>query len=203
MTAMLVVAACAGEPAEQGQNEAPGERAATVIDTLHLEGTAEPVELTLVRSPAHFPLPFTTYVPPLIEVDEADRGDQAEVRFVADFDGMDRKLAWLEIAAYPDGLGEEAALERARRAAGDSAQRVTANDPLAPWVIGAWRVGGGELEGRTGMVLLGRHAGRYFHFRRVYPPEFGDGFGPRAALVLRHWRWDDGGPLRAEPPRER
>lgn len=200
MAAVAGAAACAGESTGRAGDEGPAERPATIVDTLHLEGTAEPVELRLVPSPAHFPLPFTTYAPPAIEVADADRGDQAEVRFVADFDGRDLELAWLEIAAYPDGLGEEEAKERARRAAGDSARPVSADEPIAPWVIGAWRVAALESEDRTGLVLLGRHDGRYFHIRQVHPPEFGDGFGPRVALILRHWQWSDGSPLRAESP---
>jgi hypothetical protein len=182
----------------------PSERPDRRTDTLMIEGVAQPVEVRLVESPAAFPLPFTTYIPPDLRVEEADRGDQAEVRFVADFGTAASEDAWLEIAAYPTGISADEALERARRAAGETARRVAEGEPVQGWTLAEWRITSADpAEPRTGRVLLGRHRERHFHVRIQHPPEFGDGFGPRVGLVLHNWRWNDGTPLttRAATPR--
>lgn len=206
---LLLTAACGVEegdapPArveEPPLQPAPEARPETGTDTLHIEGMPHVIEVRLVASPPDFPLPFTTYVPPDVEVADADRGDQAEVRFSAKYGAGGPAEAWLEISAYPTDLTDEAATERARRAAGAAGVRVRADEPMQPWSIAEWRVQpDSTTEGRMGRVMLGRHGERYFHVRTLYPPEFGDGFGPRAALVLRHVRWGDGSPL--FPPRE-
>src|SRR5690606_4159180 len=65
-------------------------RPQTRVDTLYLEGMPEPVELTLVRSPAGFPLPFSTYATDDFIVEPAGsdvQGDPA-VRFIAAFGGV-------------------------------------------------------------------------------------------------------------------
>ena len=52
----------------------------------------------------------------------------------------------------------------------------------------------------VGTLGLGRHGDRYFHIVTQHPEEYGDGFGPRAALIFKHWRWSDTGqPLGSDP----
>jgi len=178
-------------------------RPPTRTDTLLLEGMAEPVELTLVRAPDGFPLPFTTYTTRDFVVESSTskgEGDPA-VRFIAAFGGVRNDDAFLEVAAYPAGTTEAEAAARAERAAG-AGGTVVASDQTSPdWAVRQWRIA--ERDPRGGWILgfagLGRHAGRWFHILARYPGESADGFGPRAELILEHWRWADGAPL--APPR--
>jgi hypothetical protein len=166
------------------------------MDTIYIEGMPEPVQLQLVESPAIFPMPFTTYIPPGFRFEEIRRGDQPEVRFVAEFGGQRNSDAFLEIAAYPTGLTLEAAEERARHAADADARLLPAASSDIPWAIREWRStkrrDAGEVVAR---VILGRQGDRFFQMRIRHPVEYAEGFGPRAAIVLQEWRWSDGSPI--------
>jgi hypothetical protein len=176
---------------------APG-RPAVRLDTIYIEGMPQPVQLQLVESPATFPMPFTTYVPSDFAFEGTRRGDQPEVRFSAEFGGQRNPDAFLEIAPYPTGLSLEGAEERARYAADAGAQLMSAQDSDLPWAIREWRSAARDDTGEwVSRVILGRHGERYFQLRIRYPAEYADGFGPRAAIVLREWRWKDGSPIRA------
>jgi len=163
------------------------------LDTIYIEGMPQPVRLQLVESPAIFPMPFTTYVPPGFIFEEIRRGDQPEVRFVMELGGRRNDDAFLEIAAYPTGLSVEGAEERARHAAAAGAHLVPATNSDIPWAIREWRSSVRNEAGESvARVILGRHGDRYFQLRIRHPVAYAEGFGPRAAIVLREWRWSDG-----------
>jgi hypothetical protein len=181
---------------EAGPGSLVEERPALRTDTIRIEGMAEPIELRLVASPATFPLPFSTYVPPDLAFEGARRGDQPELRFIAEFGGLRNESAFLEVAAYPANVTEDGAFERARRAAGIDATPVDSMEAAFDWAIRGWRATSRDGAGETlTRVMLGRQEDRHFHVRIRYPSEYADGFGPRAAMVLREWRWADGTPL--------
>ena len=169
-------------------------------DTIQIEGTPTPVELRLVRSPADFSTPFTTYAPTDFIIEVAGQGENRAVRFIAAFGGRRNDRAFMDVVMYPPGLSEADALARAQRTgfeASDGADFSPAEGP--PWAIRAWRIQG---RGREGMVLggvhVGRHGARYFHVLTRYPAEYADGFGPRARVILDEWRWGDGSALGGE-----
>lgn len=169
------------------------------VDTLLLEGTAEPVELTLVRAPDGFPLPFSTYATSdfIVESTASKGDDDPAVRFIAAFGGVRNDDAFLEVAAYPAGLTEAQATARAERAVGAGGNVVAPEEGSMDWAVRQWRLSTRDPSGGVilGFAALGRHDGRWFHILARYPGEYADGFGPRADLILEHWRWDDGAPL--------
>ncbi|HEX7089997.1 MAG TPA: hypothetical protein VF192_07660 [Longimicrobiales bacterium] len=194
--------AAAAQPSETGDTAgAAAARPETRMDTLLLEGTAEPVELGLVRAPAGFPMPFSTYTTGdfVVEAAESEADGDPAARFVAAFGGVRNDDALLEVAAYPPGVTEAEAIARAERAVGAGADVVAPGETSLRWATREWRLsrrapGGGWILGFAG---LGRHGGRWFHVLARYPGEYADGFGPRAAMILDHWRWADGAPLDA------
>jgi len=179
-------------------------RPQTRVDTLLLEGTAEPVELVLVRAPAGFPLPFSTYTTGdfIVEAAESEGGDPA-MRFIAAFGGVRNDGAFLEVAVHPPGESEAEAAAHTERAVGAGGDVVAPGEPGLDWAVRRWRIGRRDPRGGRilGFAALGRHGDRWFHVLARYPGEYGDGFGPRADLILEHWRWDDGAPLAPPPSR--
>lgn len=156
--------------------------------------------LRLVRSPAAFPAPFSTYVPDdmLAEFAAADSG--YSVRFIANFAAQRNDTAYALFYFYPpattlpvardylegflDGLvpGETPATPELPPAWAELAYHFRYHPPGTRWV--------------TGMAALGRHADYFFHYISQYPEEFGDGMASRLDLILREWRWlDTGRPL--------
>ena len=183
-----VEAPSAGEAPVPAAGEASAARPDTVTDTLLVEGMPERMRLRLVRSPEGFPLPFSAYVPVDMEAEETTRDGRPALRLVAAFGGVRNEDAFMELAAYPEGLDERAAVARAEAVAGEGAEPL--DDPGYAWVERGWRWRGEEGgEAYTALLLLGRHDGRWLHVLRRYPPEYGDGFAPRAGLVLESLRW--------------
>lgn len=155
--------------------------------TLTLEGVAEPVQLRRVDG-ALGPLRFGTYVPPDLIV----RPRAGAVRFVARFGGVPQPLAWLELALLPPGLDAAQAEALLARQAPAPLQPLAAGEPGRwPWAQAQGRY---AYRARSGAQLLGstallRRGDRWLRVTLQHPAEYADGFPPRAALVLGHWRW--------------
>lgn len=188
-------------PASAGDTAgtAPGggalpERPATRTDTILLEGTPELTELTLVRSPAAFEPAFSTYVPEgMVRVfGHPERG--MEIRFVAAFGGVRNEEASLGFYFHPPGATEEEVREEARRVArehgGTGAPEASRR---WEWSEAEYAFGDARQARLFGQVAVARHGDRWFRVLLRYPPEYGDGFGPRAALILDRWRWEESG----------
>lgn len=173
---------------------APGaERPDTVEGVINLEGSREPMTYHLYRSPADFPLPFSTYVPEDMVAEEVEAAGAREVRFVAAFGGVRNEEMHVRARFPLAELGTEEARERAREIAEAMGSIEPAAEGRHPWALESYRVDG---EGsRVGSVSLGRHGSRYFFVVMQYPAEAGDGFGPRARRILDEWRWSGGGGL--------
>lgn len=147
---------------------------------------------TLYRTPADFPIPFSTYVPEDMVAQASSSGEGESIRFIANFGGQLIEDAFMNAFFFPAGTTESEAIERAREVAG-----ATSADPQRaasfPWALEVYELGGAD---RFGSVAVGEHAGRYFYLITSYPPEFGDGMGPRLDRILEEWRWGDtGAPL--------
>lgn len=171
------------------QSTGPTSRADTLRDTLTLEGTAQQVALRLYRTPPGFPLPFSTYHPADLAPQTASSAEGGTVRFVANFGGRRTDSAYVEVRVHPVEVNEEAA-RRALGAATGGSGPAAPDQQRYPWALA-------EYSGSTGATvargILGRHEGQFFHVLIRYPAEFGDGFAPRAALLLEHWQWEDAG----------
>lgn len=174
-------------PEIPAETAGPTSRPETLQDTLVLEGMPEPVTLRLYRSPPGFPLPFGTYLPADLVAEPASSGGRDAVHFYANFGGQRNDAARVEMAVYPEGTTEEGARSALASATGGSL--VAEGERRYPWALAEYAAPTGQVVSRG---MLGRHDGRFFHVLVRYPAEFGDGFGPRAAMVLKHWQWEDG-----------
>ncbi|WP_040396324.1 hypothetical protein [Cesiribacter andamanensis] len=144
-----------------------------------LEGMAEPVELRLYQAPEGWPLQVHTYLPPGIEADAVSSGEGEAIRF-----RMGEAL--LSFVLLPEAVKRSAAQARARSLFGKT--NVQSCRSSYPW---QWEcLYAANAKGRVTRVLIGEQQGRQFYFLLDYPAEYGDGFGPRAAMILREWRFN-------------
>lgn len=171
------------------QATGPTSRPETLQDTLALEGTAQPVTLRLYRTPPGFPLPFSTYVPADLVPESGASGDDRTVRFVAAFGGRRTDSAYVAVTIHSETVTEEAARRMLSAATGGSGPAAP-DQQRYPWALAEYSASTGATVARG---ILGRHEGQFFHVLIRYPAELGDGFGPRAAMVLEHWEWEGGG----------
>lgn len=189
--------------------EAPGLPDATsdtlvraVFDTILIEGQPEEIRLERFETPVGFPLPFTAWVPSDMSVQVIPADSGAAVRFTAEFGGIRRPDAFLNLFVHPASVQETEAVSLARAFAvsrGVPVSRGEAPEP-EPAPSYAWSLAEYRFDGTApgaapvvGRVAVGRHGGRYFHIVQQFPPEYADGFGPRAHLLLERLRWADTG----------
>lgn len=176
------------------------------MDTLLIEGMAEPILLRLFVTDDDFPLPFSAYVPADMATDAERTDSTGAVHIRAEFGGVRNPDAYLHLFVHPPGTGRQEALAAAQGYVAGRGVPVShgIDDPGAmsgaarmPWAVRAWTFRyetGGETF--VGSVGVGERRGRFYQLVRHYPAEYGDGFGPRAALVESTWRWSDGTALR-------
>lgn len=171
------------------QATGPTSRPETLQDTLTLEGTPQPATLRLYRTPPGFPLPFSTYVPADLVPESAPSAGGGSARFVANLGGRRTDSAYVAVVVHPDGVDEEAA-RRMLSAATGGASPAAPDQQRYPWALAEYSGSAGATVSRG---LLGRHEGQFFHVLIRYPAELGDGFAPRAAMLLKHWEWEGAG----------
>jgi hypothetical protein len=208
--AALLLAAC-GAPAPDDPQAHPDSRAAlperpsTRQDTLLIEGMPELTTSQLVRSPAGFGAPFSTYVPDGIETSFEEGGDSAGVRFSAAFAGVREPNAYMHLRLYapgatPDPAEVAASFLRTRRPQDHPVDGGEVDPPHEQVDAPSWgdaafafRYAGEGAALYVGRIVLARHGQLRFHVITHYPAEYGDGLGPRFARILDDWRWEDTG----------
>ncbi|MDX1546890.1 MAG: hypothetical protein R3247_07880 [Rhodothermales bacterium] len=200
---LLLLLGCAEGSSAETDTPAPQDPTdaglpATVTDTMFVEGTAQPVTLRRYDAPG---IPFTTALPdgdfrPAV----LDGTGGQEVRFIAAFGQAEQPDAYVAFL-FPavEGAG---ALHRAVQdtLAARGWQPTEHDDPErtapCPWADGyhTYRDEGEVLS--TGYACLGEHGGQPFALITHVPVPYSEGFGPRLALLLEHFRWrDTGAPL--------
>lgn len=201
-------AAADDSPAVETAQERPAER----LDTLLLEGMPEPIMLRLYSTPEDVMPGFGAYVPADMVVEEGELEEDGgwSVHFQAAFGGRRNPDAFVHFYVYPDSMSREGASGAVLGyKTGRGVPVSTGIEPLPepeagrrmPWALESYTFryqSGGQWY--LGSIGLGRQAGRFFHIITHYPAEYGDGFGPRAALLLETWRWRDGTRLVASGP---
>lgn len=180
-------------------------RSAERQGTVRIEGMAIP--LRLFHTGDDFPLPFSAYVPSDVAAGTSGRAEYggASVHFYANSAGQRNEEAFLHLFVFPPGTIRAEALAAARSyATGAGAPVIRGTERLleheraiaTPWAIRAYRFryrrGAGWF---VGFIGTGEHGGRFYRLVEHYPAEHGDGFTPRAAVILSTWRWADGAPL--------
>jgi hypothetical protein len=166
-----------------------------IEDTVMIEGLPQIERSTLVSTPPGFGVPFSTYLPQGMRLD--DQADAGTVRFLAAFGGTPDRDAYMEVHAAAQGAAAGAARDVASRVirgnGGAGADIVETDGPA--WADDAvtftYRTDTGAHV--TGRVVIAHHSGLTVHIIAHYPSEYGDGLGPRVARILEHWRWEDSG----------
>jgi hypothetical protein len=200
----------AGDPGTAGNAEgAAPDRPAERRMAVEVEGMAEEMGVVLYGTPTGFPLPFTTYVPedmlaepyPLASptTDGGAPGDApgdgaAGVRFVANYGGHRNDAAAVRlIVARAEATEEElvALLRELGRELGT--ELVEEPDARFGWSIREFRnvAPASRQAVAEGLMAIGRRDGRLFALALHHPAEYGDGFGPRAGVIMDEWRWED------------
>ncbi len=147
-------------PAAPGLVALPAQK----LDSIRLEGTAEPITLRLVQPASS--MPFVTYVPKDMVV-ESTRSDTGEAHyFYANFGGKLNKDAFLLIFIYPSNASQQDAVRLAKAFQDTHQQKNHFVD-----------------------LDLRLHGDRYYYVARQYLYEYADGFGPRAQRILDEWKW--------------
>ena len=207
--AFLALAGCAEDPPTpvDRSTTAQTEPSITTSDTLLIEGRPEVLPVASFRSGPDFPLPFRTLVPdtarlvPTIEMagaEDSGRGFAAAARFEWQ-PGSDP--AFLRLVVLDTTMTDNDARGLVRGIATDFGVIASAGieaqeavpPPAHPWATLGYRLSG-AVRGVPvdGWISLGRQGERIFYFMALYPPEYGDGLGPRFDYVLRQWEWLDG-----------
>lgn len=158
----------------------------TIETEIALEGMAETIEMYLLKSPDNFPLFFSTYIPADMQTETIRSDKGTTIRVMANFGGTLNEDACLTIFAFPpDATGEEA-----RKMAEETAQsvsNVSEEDTRYPWAETVYSLQGDRL----GFLALAQKNDSWFYLLSVYPPEYGDGMGPRINQIVQKWRWED------------
>ncbi|WP_420456336.1 hypothetical protein [Rubrivirga sp.] len=182
----LVLAACGDRPSATTAPATDEAASPTSADpdsvTISVEGTDQAVAVRRVRF-EDVPLPFTTLVPERWADDVVSSGEGTAVRLTMG-DPPRQGLVSVFVASEPDPAG---AVERARAVA-ESYGEVREVASAEPWTVQVFAFSGPDAVGR---VSVGEHAGVPFTVVESFPPELGDGFSPRASLVLDRLRWLD------------
>ena len=183
-------ATAAGEP--QGPS--------TRIDSLTIEGQALAVETRPWSTPDDFPLPFSTRLPEPMEADAGDLSGESWVRF--SFRDAGSAGPWLRLLLLDETVSEMDARGLVRGIAADFGLTVSqgierqegGDAPDFPWARTVFPING-QIRGQAvlGWIALGKHADRFYTLMQVYPPEYGDGAGPRFHYIRDQWRWRDTG----------
>lgn len=159
-------------------------RPATGTTTITVEGEPQEVPVRLVRFD-DLDLPFSTYVPEGWTDDVLGSGEGAAA-FIATSDGPDRGFVSVFVPSEPNREG----ITEIARAAVESRGEVLPMEDPADWVEEGYTFSGID---EAGAVRIGSHAGVPFYVLEAYPVEMGDGFPPRAQLVVDRLRWADDG----------
>ncbi len=176
----------------QRARPAAAARAPEVEGFITIEGMRQPMTFRLYQAPEGFPFEFETYLPEDVEADPVSSGEGDAIVFRPAHRGEQGERAVLSITVPAASPGAAEALTLVRQIAGTMGEAERVEKGGYTWSLEEYRFRSTEV---LGSVALGRHDGSYFYVITAYPPEMGDGFGPRVARILGEWRWADGSRL--------
>lgn len=152
-------------------------------------------------SPEDFPLPFRALVPDTPRIATSVDRDDGDSRFDASarFEWTPANgVAFLRLVVLREGTDSATAVGLARGLGTDfgviGSQGMELDEsvprPMHPWAFTGYRLRGVVgSQPVTGWISMGQRQDRFFYFMALYPPEYGDGLGPRFEYILRTWRW--------------
>jgi predicted small secreted protein len=156
-----------GDPSVVHHPEPPA-RPEQKQDSIQIEGNWEKLTATLVNPTTD--LRFSTYVPKDMAFEQAASGEGEGFYFYANFAGKRNDNSFMLVFVLPNGATQN---DAQRFADAFTASRRQA----AP----------------STRVQLGQYQNRWFYVAYTYPPEYGDGMGPRTHFIRKEWVWQNDG----------
>lgn len=168
-------------------------RPPTKTTTIKIEGEKTPVNLKLYQQDSPR---FSTYVPEDFIVETSAAGEGTSARFIANFGGTRNDQAYVHFffPAQAMNLNQIRPLVTGKRGllANNKWQVVRRNTNI-PYRWVKERIFFKQRQGNqnfVGSVLIGENRGKAFHVITHYPAEYGDGFDPRANLILQNTQFN-------------
>jgi ASC-1-like (ASCH) protein len=162
-------------------------RSPTKTATITVEGEKIPVSLRLYDQ---FSDLFTTYFPVKDFLAQGvSSGEGRGVRFIANFGGSKNENAYVSVAFLNDfkTLGQVRAFINGKRGLiASNGWRVVSRTRNVPYRWAKEKIVFGKGNNIVGNIYLGQEKGKAFYVITHYPVEYGDGFPPRADLILRN-----------------
>ena len=178
--------------AQASTTKAKQSRPGTKTETISVEGEKQQVSLKLFSDPV---VPFTTYFPADFIVDRGGSDEGTGVRFTSKINGATNEKAYVHafLPAKPPNVARmKTVVTGARGLLATNKWKIVSrtNKVNYPWakekIVFEQRAAGQNL---TGNVIIGENKGKAFYVITHYPAEYGDGFEPRANLILKNMQF--------------
>ncbi|BAY13612.1 hypothetical protein [Calothrix sp. NIES-2098] len=159
----------------------------TKTDTITVEGEKIPITLKLYDQYSNL---FTTYFPDGEFIAEGgSSGEGTGVRFIANFGGNKNENAYVHVAF----LNNVKTLEQVKSFVNgkngliaSNKWRVVDRSQKVPYPWAKEKIVFSKGKNIVGTIYLGQQKGKVFYVITHFPVEYGDGFPPRADLILKN-----------------
>jgi hypothetical protein len=163
------------------------DRPETKTGTIYVEGEKTDINLKLYKAQNL----FTTYFPDADFLAESETSEQQQsMKFIANFGGVKNAGAYLQIA-FPNDVKtlEEVKnlIEGKNGLIADNKWQIVKNqinNKTYSWA--KEKIGFSQNPDIVGDIYIGEEKGKVFYVITHYPVEYGDGFEPRADLILKN-----------------
>jgi hypothetical protein len=174
-------------PTTQTSYNSTTNRPATKTDTITVEGEKVPVTLRLYDQYSNL---FTTYFPEKDFLAEgSSSGEGTGVRFIANFGGNRNDNAYVHVAFLNDfkTLDQlKSFVNGDKGLIASNKWQVVERTQEVPYAWAQEKIVFSQGKNIVGNVYLGQQNGKVFYVITHYPVEYGDGFPPRADLILKN-----------------
>ncbi|WP_256973050.1 hypothetical protein [Nostoc sp. T09] len=162
-------------------------RPTTKTATISVEGEKTPITLRLYDQYSNL---FTTYFPDKEFLAEgSSSGEGTGARFIANFGGSKNENAYVHIAFLNNlkTLQQLKSFVNAKNGLiASNKWRVVDRTQKVPYAWAKEKIVFSKGKSIVGNVYLGQQNGKVFYVITNYPVEYGDGFSPRADLILQN-----------------
>jgi hypothetical protein len=162
-------------------------RPATKTATISVEGEKVPITLRLYDQYRNL---FTTYFPEKDFLAEGvSSGEGTGVKLIANFGGSKNENAYVHVAFLNDfkTLDQIRSFVNSKNGLlASNGWQVVERTQKAPYTWAKEKIVFSKGKNVVGNVYLGEQSGKVFYVITHYPVEYGDGFPPRADLILRN-----------------
>jgi hypothetical protein len=171
----------------QASYNSTSNRPATKTTTISVEGEKVPVTLKLYDQYSNL---FTTYFPDKeFLVEGGSSGEGTGVRFIANFGGSRNENAYVHVAFLNNfkTLGQLKSFVNGKNGLiASNKWRVVNRNQKVAYTWAKEKIVFSQGKNIVGNVYLGQQNGKVFYVITQFPVEYGDGFPPRADLILQN-----------------